>query len=142
MKRTRKGFTLVELLIVIAIMAALSGSMMIAGSTGTKKADVAKVATGIATVGNAVNLFITISGDTADALTYFNGHSEDFVTIPNRQRYKVTRDEASATAAARWYVSYDVTKAPISGDAAAIAMIKKVSEDNGYVGSKGLRVYF
>jgi|GEM_PF-4031937 len=142
MKRTRKGFTLVELLIVIAIMAALSGSMMIAGSTGTKKADVAKVATGIATVGNAINLFITISGDTPEALTYFNGHSEDFVTIPNRQRYIVTRDGATATAAARWYVSYDVTKAPISSDAAAIAMIEKVSADNGYVGSKGLRVYF
>ena len=142
MKRMRQGFTLVELLIVIAIMAALSGSMMIAGSTSTKKADVAKIGTGIATIGNAINLFVAISGDTDAAKTYFDSHSEDFVTIPNLKRYKVTRDAATATASAKWYVSYDLSKAPISSDAAALAMFKKISEDNGYVKAKGLKVYF
>ena len=58
----RKGFTLVELLIVIAIMGILSVSMMMAGSKGTMKAQVAKVATGISTIGNAVQLFISVSG--------------------------------------------------------------------------------
>ena len=63
MKKARKGFTLVELLIVVAIMGILSVSMMMAGSKGTKKAEVAKVATGISTIGNAVQLFISVSGD-------------------------------------------------------------------------------
>ena len=43
MKRTRKGFTLVELLIVIAVLGALSAAMTMASKTATAKAKAASI---------------------------------------------------------------------------------------------------
>ncbi len=138
MRITRKGFTLVELLIVIAIMGSLSVSMMMAGSKGTKKAEVAKIATAISTIGNAVQLFVSISGDTAGALDTFNIVSKEYVSVPSQDWYIVTRE---TDAPAGWYVSYDVKKPPFD-DAAAMGMLRQISKDNGYTGTRGLRVYF
>ena len=137
MKKARKGFTLVELLIVVAIMGILSVSMMMAGSKGTKKAEVAKVATGISTIGNAVQLFISVSGDSdLSAQHFIDSASGDYVSLPYLSHYTVSRDSTG------WYVSFDVSKAPLNGDGDAISFMKQVSEDNNYTGTKGLRVYF
>ncbi len=64
MKRTRKGFTLVELLIVIAVLGALSAAMTMASKTATAKAKAASIVN---------NLKICTSG----AEIYSFEHAED-----------------------------------------------------------------
>ncbi len=64
MKRTRKGFTLVELLIVIAILTALTASLTINMSGATAKAKAAAVRANFDACKTA-------------AMTYYSGHIED-----------------------------------------------------------------
>lgn len=70
MKRTRKGFTLVELLIVVAILATLSAAMTMAVSGSTAKAKAATIASNVNACINAARLYaINNAGDDLDKLT-------------------------------------------------------------------------
>ena len=54
MKRTRKGFTLVELLIVVAILGTLSAAMMMASQDASPKAKARQIAADLKTIAVAV----------------------------------------------------------------------------------------
>ncbi len=57
MKRTRKGFTLVELLIVIAILGTLSAAMSVSVIGSTAKAKAATIASNVEACVNAAALY-------------------------------------------------------------------------------------
>lgn len=73
MKKIRKGFTLVELLIVIAILATLTATMMMSMQGATAKAKAATIAANLDLCRTAANIYYgasmdngAISKDTAD----------------------------------------------------------------------------
>ncbi len=57
MKKARKGFTLVELLIVIAILATLSGAMLVASGSATAAAKASTIYTNIGNIKTAATLY-------------------------------------------------------------------------------------
>lgn len=63
MKRTRKGFTLVELLIVVAILATLTATMMVSMRGATAKAKAASIAANLESCHTAAMLYYAESGD-------------------------------------------------------------------------------
>ncbi len=71
MKHVRKGFTLVELLIVIAILGALSATMSVSTSGATAKAKAAAIAANVEACKSAALMYVndetkTVTGKTAD----------------------------------------------------------------------------
>ena len=80
MKRTRKGFTLVELLIVVAIIGALATMMTLSAGTSAAKAQAASIVSGFKMVRTAVVQYEVASADEGPTLAHFNGvASKDYV---------------------------------------------------------------
>ena len=63
MRNTRKGFTLVELLIVVAILATLTATMMVSMRGATAKAKAASIAANLESCHTAAMLYYAASGD-------------------------------------------------------------------------------
>jgi|GEM_PF-6851246 len=63
MKKARKGFTLVELLIVVAILAVLTTTMMVSMRGATAKAKAASIAANLESCRTAAMLYYAASGD-------------------------------------------------------------------------------
>ena len=61
MNRKQKGFTLVELLIVVIVLAVLAGIVIPQFSSSTEDAKLAVLRSDLATMGKAVELYTTIS---------------------------------------------------------------------------------
>ena len=85
MKRTRKGFTLVELLIVIAIMGTLSAAMSVSVMGSTAKAKAAAIAANVDACVNAAAMYCADNMDedisevdTNDVLSAYIGKWGDF----------------------------------------------------------------
>ncbi len=132
MKRTRKGFTLVELLIVISILGVLGASMSMATKDSTAKAKATKILSDFRTIGGAVALYKMDSSDTIPSTAYFKNHSEDYLFNGKMGQYSVTSDDATGT---KWYVEY--TPDP---DAATLEELRKMSADVGLIGQKKMRI--
>ena len=94
MKRTRKGFTLVELLIVVAIIGALATMMTLSAGTSAAKAQAASIVSGFKMVRTAVVQYEVASADEGPTLAHFNGvASKDYVgpeSIALLRAYKIT----------------------------------------------------
>ena len=59
MRKMRKGFTLVELLIVIAILGALASMMTLSGTNATTSAEATKIVSNLNTMKSAAMMFFT-----------------------------------------------------------------------------------
>ncbi len=80
MKRTRKGFTLVELLIVVAIIGALATMMTLSAGTSAAKAQAASIVSGFKMVRTAVVQYEVASADEGPTVGHFNNAaSKDYV---------------------------------------------------------------
>ena len=69
MRKMRKGFTLVELLIVIAILGTLSAAMTVSSSTATAKAKAAVIANNLKTCTSGAQVYMFEHTDASTTLT-------------------------------------------------------------------------
>ena len=85
MKKTRKGFTLVELLIVVAILGALAAIMTVSSGSSIAKARATAIANNLRICTTAAQLYYLSSGDvdTAEKDIGSVKTSEFVATIPN-----------------------------------------------------------
>ena len=127
----RKGFTLVELLIVIAIIGVLAAMMTLSSSDATIAAKAASVANGYKVVGSAYAVYAAVSGDSATASHFQTVASKDYLGahVRNFYKYKVESDENYV------YVSFDVAT-----DTKLKAKFLTISADMGMQGNR-LKVY-
>ena len=125
MKRTRKGFTLVELLIVIAVIAVLASMMTLSSSDATLAAKAASIANGYKVIGTAFTVFKAVSGDGANATT-FATYSGDYVgpQVKNLGKFTVTSKDGY------YYATYS-----FAGEDLVKAKFLTFSSDMGMIGS-------
>ena len=146
MKRSKKGFTLVELLIVVAIIAVLASMMTLASSDATVAAKAASIANGYKIIGTAFTVYHSISGDESSA-DYFSGKtgkyagvSKDYVgpQVKNLTKYSVT--ETTDGGVSKFYVAYDFTN-----ETAVLNKFLTYSKDMGMTGEAAskpkMRIY-
>ena len=133
MKRAKKGFTLVELLIVVAILATLTATMTMAVSGSTAKAKASTIASNVNACRNAAMAYsITEGADsianlTADDVLFAKLPSwKDFNNTNNKIKYAaVTGDDG--TGPEKWAITVD-----FSGDGEKDAIVDALQEINGY----------
>ena len=110
MKKARKGFTLVELLIVIAIIGVLAAMMTLSSTNATTAAKVSQIVSGFKMVRTAATLYVMISGDETATAAHFTKISNDYVapdSVKQLGRYKV---EGSNTGLP-WTITYTFASA-------------------------------
>ena len=143
MKKTRKGFTLVELLIVIAILGVLATMMSLTAADQTPKARAAKIVADFRTIRSGLALYLIDSSDVSDKnkKTYFDLHSDDYLG-GTLKKFTVTSEEINAEKGKyKWEATYKDTEGWTS---AVKAAIKMASEDMNMIGTTNgvkMRVY-
>lgn len=139
MKKTRKGFTLVELLIVVAIMAALAATMTYSMSGSTAKAKAASIT---ANVNACVKVISAHYYDTAS-----EGNNDKLLDVilagiptfgsfantddSNLIQYTLAADATTATDVKKWTMTVDFSRDP-DKEAIATALGKVKGYDNVY----------
>ena len=98
MKRTRKGFTLVELLIVIAIVGVLATMMSLTAGSSTAKAKATQIVSDFKVITSGLSIYIAENTGVTDP-TAFNTSSPDYIG-GKMGGYEVTKVENDG-----WYVA-------------------------------------
>lgn len=123
----RKGFTLVELLIVIVVIGILSAMMMMSSTEATTSAKVSNIVSNLRNLKTAALAFYADSMDTfVSNPEYSIKDKQDLIwgylgtgnNAPDKADYKVTIAESGGDGA--WWAMYNIT-----GSAAEQASIKK-----------------
>ncbi len=113
MKKMRKGFTLVELLIVIAILSALAASMTINMSNTTAKAKAATIRANFDTCKTAAMTYYSGHIDEAALKTTMTAQAAMKATIPGWGESGLTKGvvkyTATGTGAGNWKIVADYT---------------------------------
>ena len=156
MKRTttkRKGFTLVELLIVIVVIGILSAMMMLSSTEAVTSAKASNI------VSNLRNLKTAALAMYIDSMDQFDGGSlADAVTIDNVVKYMnggkdFTETGYSITSNDGWYLQYTISgttsektqiQQKLKGRAASVGLLKdrSTAKDNTYDGNSNVVYYF
>ena len=141
MKKARKGFTLVELLIVVAILATLTATMTMAVSGSTAKAKASTIASNVNACRSAAMTYaVTYGTDGIDELTaddvLFDALPswKDFSNANNNIKYAadLTYDSTGANKAKgkgrdNWAITVD-----FSGDPEKETIVEELQKINGY----------
>ena len=137
MKRTRKGFTLVELLIVVAILATLTASMTASISGSTAKAKATMIANNVDAMKKAADVYYSdhmeesstlANATTADVLDAYIPTWRDFQN--GDITYKPAAD--SETGRLKWAVTVDFSgEGEVEEIKTALAKIKGYGDYNG-----------
>ena len=126
MKRTRKGFTLVELLIVIAILGTLSAAMTTSIQGATAKAKSTTIASNVETFKTIAALDVAnnagenLSSKTAEALMY--EHLPTWADFANPEttdtvvKYTASGTGPGDVAGTNWTITVDFSKDPEKDD--------------------------
>ena len=129
MKRVRKGFTLVELLIVIAIIGTLAAMVTLSSSGATAQAKATTVLTGFKSIRSAIAMYSVASGDLADAEHFSNTASKEYFdpeSLKLLRKFKVDSSDAG------WTVTYVFQ----SADQKALEKFKVYSKDMSMTGKR------
>ena len=124
MRRTRKGFTLVELLIVVAILGTLSAAMMMASKDASPKAKARQIAADLQTIAVSAAMYCSDSADAGPSAHYFMKHSDDYLFGTKLANYKLTSEDN------KWYAQY---KEALTGE--VLEQMKLISADCGIMGN-------
>ena len=132
MRKMRKGFTLVELLIVIAILGALSATMTASVTGATAKAKAAAIAANVDAMKTAAQAYYAANMESATDLNVktsvvldeYLKTWRDFAVATNTIKYT---PEATETGYANWAVTID-----FSGDADADNIKIELAKIKGY----------
>lgn len=150
MKKMRKGFTLVELLIVIAIIATLSAAMSVSGSNANAAAKASTIYTNINAIKTAAVLYQLQQGDgfKETNVTAANLKEADLIDLDEYNgKNTITEDENTITTYNNIvYAIQQGTAASGSGESATSAkgayVICKFADDGDYTGiAKALAGY-
>ena len=142
MKRTRKGFTLVELLIVVAIVGVLATMMSLTASEQTPKAKAAKIVADFRTLRSGLTMYLMDSSDTSNTVnkkTYFNKHSDDY--LGGTLKYFTVTSASIGNDRYKWTATYT----DANGFTSAVKeAIKQASQDMNMTGTTNglsMRIY-
>ena len=134
MRNTRKGFTLVELLIVVGILGALSATMSLAAKDSTPKAQAVRLANDFKLLRTAVVMYNIDSSDKGPTVAYFTEHSPDYLA-GKLKNFTVSSEDTDP----QWYVTCsEILSAKADEEFAKFKEDLGITESNG---SYKMRVY-
>ncbi len=105
-KGKSKGFTLIEMLIVVTLIGILSGGLMLTMSAGTDKAEASRIVSDLNSMKLAAGLYY--ADHVGSAMTPSVDELKPYMTAPDAlsgDRYQFLRDEDSG----RWFVGCAVS---------------------------------
>lgn len=111
--KMRKGFTLVELLIVIVIIGVLAAAMLLSTGSATASAKASTIISDLRSMKSAILLLYADSMDNMPAVNTLitaNGAEGLKKYIDNAEKYKTTAGYEIAESGGKWFIGYDTDK--------------------------------
>ncbi|RRD65482.1 prepilin-type N-terminal cleavage/methylation domain-containing protein [Fretibacterium sp. OH1220_COT-178] len=139
----RKGFTLVELLIVIVIIGILAAAMLLSSGSATASAEASNVVSNLRSLKAAALMFYMTSMDDVEAENGKVPAKFDFekhlaIYTDNPSKYKKTEYALVSDTNKKWYVGYDLSKVPSSTKDEVAAKLIGKRKSLGLMGSAAL----